>query len=70
MCRYCGNLKRIKDLEISDLRKVVDKWKRREFKARCLISRMALALYCSSPDERDALIASASKYLDCKYIGK
>lgn len=37
MCKYCKNLKRIKDLEEKEYKKIIDKWRFRDKEARDLL---------------------------------
>lgn len=69
MCKYCKKIKEIKDLEVSELRKIVDKWRRRDLQARNLIKQL-VQLDCYSLEDQHDLLNSAYNFCFKTWIGK
>lgn len=42
MCKFCSNLKRIKDLDEKEYKKIIDYWRQRDLKARKLLVRLLI----------------------------
>lgn len=72
MCKYCKNLKRIKDLCENDYQKVLSSWKRRNYQAEKLLCMLALALenYGSDSDLNLVLISKVKKFCSTPIVGK
>lgn len=51
MCRYCKKLKEIKDLEQKEYVRIINSWRRQDYKARKLIDDMVSFLNSDSDDE-------------------
>lgn len=71
MCRYCKNLKRLKDLDEKEYLKIINQWRERDRKARGLI--YWLMLEVQEPSDRvlaDVLVRKAKSFLSENFVGK
>lgn len=68
MCKYCKNLKLIKDLEEERLNKIINSWRRRDYHACNLLRECWLRLSRSSV--KNFLRATSPGELDIDYILK
>lgn len=69
MCKYCKNLKRIKDLREKELTEIIELWRRRDAQARRLISK----LYGQLLYEGSSVIfisREVDDFLNTEWIGK
>lgn len=67
MCRYCKNLKRLKDLDEKEYQRIIQRWRLRDLRARNIIKKL-VQLQILSLNAQRCLLDEADEFVRCKCI--